>query len=68
MMAPWFSRISASRILFKTWSQPPKYIPLQYTGVPIISTLFARKMMVWDCSYQVMANHRDLLKVRSVPR
>ena len=32
--------ISASLSLFKTWSQQPKYIPLQYPGVPIISVPF----------------------------
>jgi len=63
MMAPWFSRISASRSLFKTWSQPPKYIPLQYTGVPIISALFTRRIPMCDYSCQAKANHEDLLKV-----
>lgn len=37
-------------------------------GVTIISTRFAGKMMVWDYSYQVKANHKDLLKVGQVTR
>ena len=70
---PWFFIVMkdagcCDQIIFKTWSQPPKYVPLQYTGVPIISTQFAGRMMVWDYSYQVKANHKDLLKVGQVTR